>query len=197
MAAVDLVGLDAEPFVAWWRTQRRGTCGRRGRGGTSSGSRPRRERPRLIQHLRRLVAFSPPRLGGERGRDVVVEDVLVLGLLVAAVPPPVLKNSPGEGIIPATRTSYLAGRRAHTSGAVSRRANAPRQQGRPGHRPPDNGVRVLRPTADSSRSGGRLRPDRVHAGVARAQRGASPSTSAAAMDNANAATVSGPRYGTR
>jgi hypothetical protein len=58
---------------------------------------PSRKRPWLLQRLRRLVALSPPRLGGERGRDVVVEDVLVPRLVVAAVPPPVAEELAGRG----------------------------------------------------------------------------------------------------
>jgi hypothetical protein len=53
------------------------------------------EGPRLFEHLRRFVPFSPLRFGRELGRDVVEEDVLVLALLVARVRPPVGKELAG------------------------------------------------------------------------------------------------------
>jgi hypothetical protein len=120
VAAVDLVGLDAEALAGV-------TPRPRGREHAVVAAeeiarrhvRPRLEGPRLAERLRGLLAFSPPGLRGELGRDVVVEDVVVPGRLVAGVLPPVAKSSPGEGIIPATRTTSSTGRRAQTSGAVN------------------------------------------------------------------------------
>ena len=88
VAAVDLVGLDTKPFVSV------ATCPGGGEHAVVAaeeerrrGLGPSRKRPRLFQRLRRLVAFSPLSFGCEPGRDVVVEDVLVPGLVVAAVAP--------------------------------------------------------------------------------------------------------------
>src|SRR5215218_4964888 len=95
MAAVHLVGVDAEPLagvasrpdrwehpvVAAQEVLRRRI-------------RPGLEGPRLPQRLRSLVSFSPPRLGCQLGRDVVVEDVLVPALLIAGARPPVPEELP-------------------------------------------------------------------------------------------------------
>ena len=44
------------------------------------------------QRLRLLASFSPPRLVRERGRNVVVEDIVVAALLVGGVRPPVCEE---------------------------------------------------------------------------------------------------------
>src|SRR5919106_3442165 len=89
VAAVHLVGCDAEPLA--------GMAARPGGGEEAvlaaeevPGRRlgPSLERPWLLQRLRDLLTFSPRRLVGERGRDVVEEDVVVPALLVAGVLPP-------------------------------------------------------------------------------------------------------------
>src|SRR5206468_9692309 len=58
--------------------------------------RPGLEGPGLLQRLRVLAPFSPPRLVGERVREVVVEDVLVAALLVAGIRPPVCEELTGQ-----------------------------------------------------------------------------------------------------
>ena len=82
VAAVDLVGLDAETLTGMAACRRRAehavvaaeqVPGRRN--GSSL------QRPWFAQRPRRLVARSPPRRGGERDPNVVVEDVVRLASL--------------------------------------------------------------------------------------------------------------------
>ena len=87
--------------------------------------RPGLQRPGLLERLRVLAPFPPSRLGGERGRDVVVEDVLVTALFVPGVCPPVCEELAGCGIIAATRTRRSTGTCAVTRGAVKPPSECP------------------------------------------------------------------------
>ena len=121
VAALCLVGLDAETLAS---VAARPCCAEQAIVAAQDvpGRRigPLVQRPRLPQRARRLVALSPPRCGGELGRNVVVEDVVRAGGLVAGVRPPVLEALAGAtGSSPATRIKRSTGTRAQTSGAVN------------------------------------------------------------------------------
>ena len=62
-----------------------------------------------MQCLRVLAAFSPPCLGRELGRDVVVEDIVVSALLVGGVRPPVCEELARCGDHPRDEDEELGG----------------------------------------------------------------------------------------
>jgi hypothetical protein len=98
VAAVHLVGVDAEAVAyAAACPYRREHAIVAAQEVSRRGVRPGFEGPRLPQRLRLLVPFAPLRLGRERWRDVVVEDVLVAALLVAGVRSPVREELAGRG----------------------------------------------------------------------------------------------------
>jgi hypothetical protein len=98
VAAVHLVRLEVEALT--------GVAARPGRGENAVvpaeevsrwDVRPSLERPGLAQRLRVLAPFSSFRLGGERARNIVVEDVVLAALLVAGIRPPICEELAGRG----------------------------------------------------------------------------------------------------
>src|SRR5262249_9020099 len=108
--------------------------------------RPRRQGPRLLERPRAFVPRPPARLGREGLRNLVVEDVVVPGLLVAGVRPPVAEELAGQGDHRRDEDEELdAPARTHErSGEAAERVPDDNDVAALPDRP-HNGLRVLRP----------------------------------------------------